>query len=117
MNKVKVVKVNSDIIEFEDGVQLFSNHDQDCCESHSLTLTDLTLSDFEGLEFDLTNDNFFNKIPDYGIELVPVKGFSVKIPAHGYNNGYYGTNLELCLTDNKGFSKSFDITDCQDISG
>lgn len=117
MNKVKVVKVTSNEIYFDNGVQLFSNHNQECCESHSLTLDDLTVNDFEGLEFDLTNDNFFNKIPDYGIELVPINGFSVKIPAHGYNNGYYGTDLELCLTDNKGFSKSFDITDCQEISG
>jgi len=56
MEKLKVVNIGSDAIEFENGVKLYSNHDSDCCESHKLTLSDLTMADFEGLEFDLTND-------------------------------------------------------------
>lgn len=114
---VKVKSVTTDEIIFNNGVRLFSEHDQDCCESHSLTLGDLTIEDFEGLEFDLSNDGFFNKIDGFGIELVPIHGFSVKIPAHGWNNGYYGTNLELIVTDNALFTKKYDITDCQDIQG
>ncbi len=115
MNKVKVIKVEGNLIEFDNGLALYSNHDQECCESHELTMSDLTLKDFEGLEFDLTNDNFFKRIPDYGIELVPIEGWSVKIPGHGYNNGYYGTNLELVLSDGKEFNKTFDISECQVI--
>jgi hypothetical protein len=80
-------------------------------------LDDLTLADFEGLEFDLTNDDFFKRIEDYGIELVPIHGHSVKIPAYGYNNGYYSSNLTLILSDGKGFNKTYDISECQDISG
>ena len=117
MNKLKVVKVNSDEIEFENGIKLYSNHDSDCCESHQLTLSDLTIEDFEGLEFDLTNDNFFRRIVDFGIELIPIRGFSVKIPGHGYNNGYYSCQLDLILTDGKEFKKIYDISDCQDIEG
>jgi len=62
-----------------------------------LTLDDLQLSDFDGLEFDLTNDNFFKRIPDFGIELVPIVGHSVRIPGHGWNNGYYSDNLHLIV--------------------
>jgi hypothetical protein len=76
----------------------------------------LTLKDFEGLEFDLTNDNFFKKIEDYGIELVPIKGWSVKIPGHGSNNGYYGTNIDLVLTYENGEEyKRYDVSECQVI--
>lgn len=117
MKNLKVVKVNSDSLEFDNGLKLFSDHDQDCCESHWLSLSDLTLEDFVGLEFDLSNDNFFRRIDGYGIELVPISGWSVKIPGYGSNNGYYSSNLNLVISDEKGFSKTFDITECQDISG
>ena len=81
-----------------------------------LTFTDLTLQDFEGLEFDLIGDDFFKRIPDYGIELIPIKGYSVKIPGHGYNNGYYGTNIKLVVNNPKGANKSYDISECQIIN-
>jgi hypothetical protein len=55
------------------------------------------MADFEGLEFDLTNDGFFNRIPDYGIELIPIHGHSVKIAGHGYNNGYYSDQLDMII--------------------
>ena len=116
MNKVKVVKIDSDSVEFENGVNLYSNHYKDCCESHYLSLDDLTMVDFEGLEFDLTNDSFFKRIEGYGIELIPINGHSVKIPGYGYNNGYYSSNLSLILTDDNGFRKEYDIFECQNIS-
>ena len=97
MEKLKVVSIGSDAIVFENGVKLYSNHDSDCCESHELTLSDLTMADFEGLEFDLTNDGFFKRIPDYGIELIPIHGHSVKIAGHGYNNGYYSDQLDMII--------------------
>lgn len=117
MNKLKVVKIDSDVIEFENDVKLYSNHRSDCCESHDLSMSDLTIEDFEALEFDLTNDNFFKRIPDYGIELIPIHGHPVKIPGYGYNNGYYSDQLDLIITNGKDFTKTYDITECQVIKG
>lgn len=116
MKKIKVIKISDDILEFENGIKLYSNHESDCCENHYLSLADLTISDFEGLEFDLTNDNFFKRIPHYGIELIPIKGHSIKIPGYGSNNGYYSSNLDLILTNGSYIKKEYDISDCQIIS-
>jgi hypothetical protein len=91
MNKLKVIKVESESIIFENGFKLFSNHDADCCETHYLKFEDLTLSDFEGLEFDLSGDDFFKRIEGYGIELIPIHGHSVRIPGYASNNGYYSS--------------------------
>ena len=113
MKKVKVVKVDSDSLEFDNGVVLSSAHESECCEQHYLSLADLTLTDFEGLEFDLTSDDFFERIEGFGIALKPLVGFPVRIPGYGYNNGYYSGQLDLTLSDNKGFSKVFDVTECQ----
>ena len=115
MKNLKVVKVNQDSIEFENGVKLESYHESDCCEHHDLYFGDLTLKDFEDLEFDLSGDDFFKRIEDYGIELIPLKGHSVKIPGYGSNNGYYSSNLSLVIYGD-GFKKEYDISDCQVIT-
>jgi hypothetical protein len=116
MEKLKVINIGSDAIEFENGVKLYSNHETDCCEYHKLNLSDLTIADFEGLEFDLTNDGFFNRIPDYGIELIPLHGHSVKIAGHGYNNAYYSDQLDMIIEKDGKENKRYDITECQDIT-
>lgn len=109
----KVIKVN-DGLEFDDGYKLCSHHDQDCCENHYLDFEHIKLEDFEGLEFDLSNDNFFTRIPDYGIALNPIKGFPVRIPGYGSNNGYYSSNLSLILTKDRE-ERTYEIDDCQVI--
>ena len=116
MNRAKVVKIGPDCIEFENNVKLYSEHDQDCCEHHYLYFEDLSLKDFEGLEFDLTGDGFFERIEDYGIILKPLAGHPVSVPGYGYNNGYYSSELTLVITDGKAFNKTFDITECQDTT-
>lgn len=116
MEKIKVIKVEPESIEFDNGVTLSSEHESDCCEHHWLSFNDLSLQDFDGLEFDLSNDNFFKKIEDYGIELVPVNGHSVKVRGYGSNNGYYSTNLTMVVTDGKDFVKTYDVTECQVVS-
>ena len=116
MTNLKVTKIDSDAIWFDNGTSLYSDHCQDCCESHYLNFEDLTLEDFDGLEFDLTRDNFFGKIEGYGIELFPIAGHSVKVAGHGYNNGYYSTDLTLVIKETNGTTKYFDISECQYIT-
>lgn len=114
MKNLKVIAVDADGLTFDNGAKLYSDHNQDCCESHYLCLADLTLNDFEGLEFDLTNDDFFERIEGYGIALKPIIGFPIRIPGYGSNNGYYSSNLQLVITGPNGFYKEYNITECQD---
>lgn len=114
MEKIKVIKLDSDTIEFENGIKLYSHHDQDCYENHYLHMGDLTIEDFKGLEFNLSNDDFFERIEGYGICLKPLNGHPVRIPGYGSNNGYYSSNMDLLLTDDKTFTRTFDISNCQD---
>lgn len=117
MKTVKVIKVGEDQIDFSDGTTLSSEHDQDCCENHYLSFSDITIDDFDGLEFELSSDNFFRRIEGYGIELIPVNGHSIKIPGYGSNNGYYSSNLSLVLENkDKGMMTQFNIDNCQYIT-
>ena len=115
MKKLKVLIVDSEMLVFEKGVTLYSYHEQCCCESHALDFSGLSMEDFEGLEFDLSNDDFFERIEGYGIALKPVNGLPVRIPGYGSNNGYYSDKLELILTDEKNFTRMYDISECQDV--
>ena len=115
--KVKVLSIESEGLKFTDGFSIYSDHRSDCCEWHWMETEALTMKDFDGLEFDLSNDNFFKRIEDYGIELVPIHGHSVKIPCYGNNNGYYSNQLDLVLFKDEKQIKTYDITDCQEESG
>lgn len=111
--KTKVSKVTSDSIEFDNGTTLYSDHDQDCCEHHYLDFSNLKLEDFKGMEFDLEGD-FFEKVEDFGIRLIPLNGHPVAVPGYGSNNGYYSSDLALVLDGREGFHREFDITECQE---
>ena len=115
MKNLKVVKIHSESLEFDNGMILKSFHKSECCEQHYLSVSDLTLDDFNGLEFDLSNDDFFERIKDYGIALKPKNGHPIRIPGYGSNNGYYSDNLSLIITntDGEGVFRQYDITECQ----
>ena len=113
-----VTKVSDIGILFANGIRLESQHFSDCCETHYLNFSDLTLEDFEGLEFNfsrlcLAAGTFFRRVEGYGIELLPISGWSVKIAGHGYNNGYYSDQLDLLLIFPNGSSLTYPITECQ----
>jgi hypothetical protein len=117
MNTVTVINVNKNGITFSNGQSLSSEHQADCCESHELSFENLSSKDFEGMTFDLNGD-FFERVADFGIRLKPVNGgHPVSIPGYGYNNGYYGDNIELVISGGGLPEKRFDITECQVISG
>lgn len=111
----KVIYVDKDVLRFDDKSELYSDHDQDCCESHYLSFEGQTLADFSGLEFDLSSDAFFERVDGFGIRLVPVSGHAISVPGYGYNNGYYSSNLTLVLQRPDATTK-FDVSDCQVIN-
>ena len=114
MEKLKAVKIENDELVFNDGTRLLSIHDPDCCEQHYLDFADLDINDFDGLEFDLTSDKFFNRVEGYGIELVPTDGHVVRVPGYGFNNGYYSSDIHLIIVDANGKTvKSYDVSECQ----
>lgn len=115
MKHLKVVRIGAEELEFDNGMILKSYHEKDCCEYHWLSMDDLTMADFNGLLFDLSNDGFFERIEDYGIALKPKNGHPVRIPGYSSNNGYYSANLSLVITEanGNGYFKKYDIEECQ----
>ena len=51
METARVVQVDYYEIRFDNGYVLSSDHDQDCCESHYLSFGDLSLEDFDRMDF------------------------------------------------------------------
>lgn len=111
-----VTKIENNAIIFDDGHILSSHHEDDCCETHELYFRDLELRDFDGIEFDLSGEAWFRRVPDYGIRLIPVQGHPVSIAGHGANNGYYSDNLTLRLSRDATI-RDYDVTECQLVCG
>lgn len=112
----KIIQITADCIHFDNGYNLSSSHNQDCCEHHYLDFTHINKEDYEGLEFDIPSDDFFERISDYGIALKATNNFPLRIPGYASNNGYYSRNLSLVLTNGK-HTRDFDITECQEDTG
>lgn len=74
-NTENVIEALRGVIRFSNGMKLQSYHEQDYREKHWLSFSDLSLEDFEGLEFDLQQDSFFERIEGYGIAIKPTFGF------------------------------------------
>ena len=53
----KILKFDGDTIVFTNGYTLESYHNQDCCENHYLDFNNIEKTDYEELEFDLSNRN------------------------------------------------------------
>lgn len=113
---MKVIELGEESIIFDDGTKLFSNHISGCCESHYLSFKYIELEDFDGLEFDLSNDSFFERVDGFGIRLIAKNGQKISVPGYGHNNGYYSHELTLIIKNHqKNIKKEYDITECQKI--
>ena len=77
---------------------------------------DLVLEELEHLEFDLTSGEtaLFERIPGYGIALLPKNGHPVRIPGYGDNNGYYNSSIDLVLSKDGEVVATFEVSECQD---
>ncbi len=103
----KVIEITSNQIKFDCGRTLFSSSD-----ISYLNFNNLSIKDFHKLEFDLSQfDKCFRRIEGYGIELIPVKGFSIKIEGYLNDDPYYSAPLFLFL-QNQNVVEKIDISEC-----
>ena len=116
MQSLKVVNVEDKMLEFDNGMMLLSYPYQSCCEQLYLSYSDLSLDDFLGLEFDLSNDGFFERVYDYGIKLKSKCGHCINIPVRGLNNFCFSSHLNLVVSSpiDNGEYAIYDIFVCED---
>lgn len=110
---VRVKSIGFESLTFDDGSVLESYHDQDCYEHHYLSFADFTLKDLEDAIFDFSKEPFFEKVPSFGIRLLPINNHPIPVPGYSNNNGYYTDNLFLVLIMPDGTKRKWDISECQ----
>lgn len=112
----KIIKLEEQRITFDCGSILYSSHDQDCCEVHQIDPTGIKLDEVKDMIFNLNKPlkDLIEKVEGYGIRLKSINDHPLPIPAYGYNNGYYGSNINLHLTVNNK-TQTIDISECQEI--
>ena len=94
---MKIVRVDSTQILFDNGAQITYDHYQDCCEHN--------YADFKQIEdlarkTEFDEDLVFEEVEDAGFRFGnPNKMFF--IPCYSEQNGYYTTNIEIHYNDCK----------------
>lgn len=115
MNIVRFLEIHGNTATLENGYELSSEHESDCCETHDLSFTDA--EGLIGFPIDLDSE-WFKRIDGYGLELVPADArHPCRVPGYGSNNGYYGTNIDLVLRLHGRILQTFDVSECQKIEG
>lgn len=87
-----------DHVEFDNGLVLLSDHDQDCCESNYLDFEQL----YVGREFDdMTAGEFVDAITmkEDGFSLKDSQKTPAWVQARSIQNGFYSSGVKLVVSD------------------
>ena len=107
---MKIKKINTDTIIFNNGMILGSVHEQDCCESHYADFESLFGQGWEKKEFPESLSELIVKSKiekefddEYGeswksfFQIKDKEGNKYTLTIYNANNGYYGTDVTLVL--------------------
>ena len=119
---MRIKKIGNDYLEFDNGLLMTSDHWTECCESHWAdfsVMSGYNLNTTTGREINIYNVEFdenikenIQLIKDEGFNLIAKDGSKYFIPCYAENNGYYGSDLTLCITID-GVNEEIDISECQ----
>lgn len=117
---MKIVKFEEDKIIFDNGYELESYHDQDCCEwvyADFEVLKTYNVSVKTGKSIKITDIDFCENIielvqgkEDCGFNMISKIGEKFFVPCYNNQDGYYSDKLELILYK-KGYKEVMDISD------
>lgn len=98
---MKVIKLEEGELEFDNGLKLYSEHSQDCCEYNYLDFEQLPV----GTELpDMKKGQFVDsiEIKDDGFSVKDINGIPKWVQARSDQNGYYSDGVDLVVEDEDG---------------
>jgi hypothetical protein len=119
---MKIVKINSEDIAFDNGFEIMGYHEQDCCESvyadfsilkdyNLSTVTGKTI-DIKDIEFVEDIEKYIEKVEDAGFNIISKIGEKFFVPCYNSQNGYYSSDLSLIIRKNNNAKVEINISDC-----
>lgn len=115
---MKIVKIDSIGIEFDNGATLKHFHEQDCCERvyadwkniQVLTKIGRNSISAEELDFDENLTEYILGLKGVGFVLEDKNGIQLFVSCYNQQNGYYSSDLHLIYTGNDCITTEIDIT-------
>lgn len=110
-----VTQIDHEVINFDNGWSVISDHRDSCCEVHYLAFPEAEGLLGADIPIENLDESFFKRVEGYGIMFIQRNGHPISVPGYGRNNGYYGSNIELIIKNEFGETiASFDVSECQD---
>lgn len=106
MKKIKIVEVGKERLVFSDGVDIYSNHEPDCCEYN---YADFSQIDDLAKEWEFEHPIIFERC-EYGFRFGN-KNKMVFVPCYSYQNGYYSYSVDIYYNGELVLKS----VDCEDI--
>lgn len=99
---MKIVKIDeiSNEVKFDNGICMYSDYKQDCCEKNYIDFSQLKVGDeFEGNDIeDLIKVITIKKD---GVIIRDINGIPKWLQARSEQNGYYSNVVQLIISDSK----------------
>jgi len=89
---MKVVKINDEMVLFDNGYKITYDHDQDCCECNYADFEQLRDTGIEKEDF--SPDLIFVGVGDYGFRFGN-PGKMYYVPCYSQQNGYYTYAVDI----------------------
>ena len=96
---MKVIKSDENILVFDNGLEVSSEYEQECCERNYLDFEQLPV----GTEMPDMDDEEFKKsvsLKEDGFSVMASDGFSKWVQARSLQNGYYSRSVTPTVTYN-----------------
>ena len=91
----KIIEAGENILRFDNGVEIYCDHDQQCCENNYADFTQLD-DIARSRDFD-TNNLEIEILEDQGFRFGN-KPFNMHfVPCYSVQNGYYSTKLDIFI--------------------
>lgn len=91
---MKIIKITSEEICFDNGNYLTYSHNIDCCENNYADFSQLKDTGIENEEFEFS-EKMFELENECGFRLVANSGNKYFIPCYSCQNGYYSSDLDI----------------------
>lgn len=126
---MRIVKIADDYLQFDNGMYLYSEHEQDDSERHWADFTvmrNYNLNSVTGKTINIFDIEFSEEIwkcvqpvKDMGFMLIAKDQSKYFVPCYASNNGYYNDSLSLHLTEfaDRKITQAMSIRDCQQPTG
>lgn len=95
---MKIAKITSDFVLFNNGSKITFNHEQDCCENN---YADFKQIEEAAMECEFPENLIFEMVDGSGFRFGGVGTYMFFVPCYSDQSGYYSSDIDIYFNGKK----------------